>query len=227
MQKSATVALLVSTASTINLEFSDMPTEFNQDHQFIQTVALSAASSRSGVRAKWTELPNCMKWCNFLDETTGKPLEPAGDGQPAGLYIPLRDDLANAIIPHARDQSQDGEPTFALIQLLQPQHQDLFQTQPLKSTIQSGRPKQLSQIKNIKLLEWDKPLTKHLTKSSDQRVISTLTGTGTINPRMPNGALMPHTVSTTPVICQLRQPLDLIHQNHLPLCNWNSTEYTE
>jgi hypothetical protein len=39
-----------------------------------------------------------MKWCNFLDDTYGKALEPAGDGQPAGLYIPLRDDLANAII---------------------------------------------------------------------------------------------------------------------------------
>jgi hypothetical protein len=39
-----------------------------------------------------------MHWCNFLDEETGKALDPAGDGQPSGLYIPLRDDLANAII---------------------------------------------------------------------------------------------------------------------------------
>jgi hypothetical protein len=88
----------VSTSSTINLEFSEMPAEFNQDQQFIQTVASSAAKARSGVRAKWTELPNCMNWCNFIDETTLKPTDPPADGQPAGLYIPLRDDLANAII---------------------------------------------------------------------------------------------------------------------------------
>merc|ERR1712216_875501 len=49
--------------------------------------------------------------------------------------------------------------------------------------------------------------------SSDQRVISTLTGTGTINPRMPNGVPMLHTVSTTLVICQPRQPLDPTLQN--------------
>jgi len=39
-----------------------------------------------------------MKWCNFLDDTYGQALVPAIDNQPAGLYIPLRDDLANAII---------------------------------------------------------------------------------------------------------------------------------
>jgi len=58
----------------------------------------AAASSQSGVRARWVELPDCMNWCNHLDEETGKAVDPAGDGQPAGLYIPLRDDLANAII---------------------------------------------------------------------------------------------------------------------------------
>jgi hypothetical protein len=39
-----------------------------------------------------------MRWCNFLDDTYGKAAVPALDDQPAGLYIPLRDDLANAII---------------------------------------------------------------------------------------------------------------------------------
>ena len=39
-----------------------------------------------------------MRWCNFLDATYGKANVPAADDQPAGLYIPLRDDLANAII---------------------------------------------------------------------------------------------------------------------------------
>ena len=39
-----------------------------------------------------------MRWCNFLDDTYGKALVPAIDDQSAGLYIPLRGDLANAII---------------------------------------------------------------------------------------------------------------------------------
>jgi hypothetical protein len=59
---------------------------------------MAAAKSGSGVRARWIELPDCSKWCNHLDQTTGKAVSPAGTGQPAGEYIPLRDDLANAII---------------------------------------------------------------------------------------------------------------------------------
>jgi len=60
---------------------------------------MAAARAGSGVRAKWVELPECSKFCNFLDATTGKVnlANPLPD-QPAGDYIPLRDDLANAII---------------------------------------------------------------------------------------------------------------------------------
>ena len=72
--------------------------EYNEDQHFIQTVAFASSKVRSGVRAQWTELPDCMRWCNYLDDTYGKALEPAGADQPAGLYIPLHDDLSNAII---------------------------------------------------------------------------------------------------------------------------------
>jgi len=66
---------------------------------FIQTTAQSAARSESGVRARWVELPDCRHWCNFLSADKCKPdLENPLDGQPRGDYIPLRDDLANAII---------------------------------------------------------------------------------------------------------------------------------
>jgi len=60
---------------------------------------MAAARSGSGVRARWVELPECSRFCNFLDQTTGKVnlANPAQD-QPAGDMIPLRDDLANAII---------------------------------------------------------------------------------------------------------------------------------
>ena len=84
-----------------------MPVEFNQDQEFIQTVANSAAGSRSGVRARWTELPDCRHWCNHLD-VDGAPNDPAGDGQPGSIYIPLRDDLANAIIATCKG----AEPTY-------------------------------------------------------------------------------------------------------------------
>jgi hypothetical protein len=59
---------------------------------------MAASGSQSGVRARWVELPDCTIWCNFLD-VDGKAnlLEPLDD-QPSGDYIPLRDDLANAII---------------------------------------------------------------------------------------------------------------------------------
>jgi len=59
---------------------------------------MAAAKSGSGVRARWIELPNCDKWLGFLDVTTGKPAATPAAGQPSGEYIPLRDDLANAII---------------------------------------------------------------------------------------------------------------------------------
>lgn len=58
---------------------------------------MAAAKSGSGVRARWIELPNCDKWCNFLD-VYGKAASPAIADQPTGEFIPLRDDLANAII---------------------------------------------------------------------------------------------------------------------------------
>ena len=73
--------------------------EFNGRAEFVQTVADAASKTNSGVRARWTELPDCRHWCNFLDQTTGKPnLDTPADGQPSGDYIPLRDDLANAAI---------------------------------------------------------------------------------------------------------------------------------
>ena len=88
----------MSTANSINLGFSDMPEgEYNLDASFVQVTSRAAASMESGVRARWVELPDCRHWCNHLDDD-GKPNDPAGDGQPGAIYIPLRDDLANAII---------------------------------------------------------------------------------------------------------------------------------
>lgn len=98
MQKSSVIALFLGSASTINLEFSEMPEgTYNMDQSFVQVTSRAAAQAQSGVRAKWVELPDCMRWCNHLDDD-GHPNDPAGDNQPSGLYIPLRDDLANAII---------------------------------------------------------------------------------------------------------------------------------
>ena len=98
MQKQSVIALLLSTANSINLGFSDMPEgEYNLDASFVQVTASAAAQAESGVRARWVELPDCRHWCNHLDDD-GKPNDPAGDGQPGTIYIPLRDDLANAII---------------------------------------------------------------------------------------------------------------------------------
>lgn len=95
MQKSA-IALFLGSASALNIngKFSEMPS----DSEFIQVTSEAAAKSGSGVRARWVELPDCMHWCNFVDDVTGKAWDPPIDNQPAGLYIPLRDDLANAII---------------------------------------------------------------------------------------------------------------------------------
>jgi hypothetical protein len=99
MQKSSIVALFLGSVSTVSLGFSDMPEgDFNTDEEFVQITSRAASQSGSGVRARWVELPDCMRFCNFLDPVYGKANVPAEDGQPAGLYIPLRDDLANAII---------------------------------------------------------------------------------------------------------------------------------
>ena len=94
--------------NTINVNFS----EFHPNQEFIQTVANAAAQSNSGVRAQWTELPDCSRWCNFLDAATGKPnLDAPLDGQPAGDFIPLRDDLANAIIATCKGPEPAPGPT--------------------------------------------------------------------------------------------------------------------
>jgi len=95
MQKSAAVALFLGSASSMNVNFATL----NDDASFIQVTAQSAAKTESGVRARWTELPDCRHWCNFLSADKCKPdLDNPADGQPSGDYIPLRDDLANAII---------------------------------------------------------------------------------------------------------------------------------
>lgn len=108
MQKQSVIALLLSTANSINLGFSDMPEgEYNLDASFVQVTAAAAAHSQSGVRAKWVELPDCRHWCNHLDDD-GKANDPVGDGQPGKIYIPLRDDLANAIIATCKGP----EPTY-------------------------------------------------------------------------------------------------------------------
>jgi len=73
--------------------------QIGDDASLIQIAATSAAKAESGVRARWVELPDCRHWCNFLDAATCLPnLETPLDDQPSGDYIPLRDDLANAII---------------------------------------------------------------------------------------------------------------------------------
>ena len=95
MYKSSAVALLLGSASSMNVNFSTI----GEDASFIQTTAQSAARSESGVRARWVELPDCRHWCNFLSADKCKPdLDNPLDDQPSGDYIPLRDDLANAII---------------------------------------------------------------------------------------------------------------------------------
>ena len=67
---------------------------------------MAAAKAGSGVRARWTELPDCFeKWCNFLDATTGQPLATAAANQPSGDFNPLRDDLANAAIADCKGPS--------------------------------------------------------------------------------------------------------------------------
>ena len=58
---------------------------------FAQSTGMAAAKAGSGVRAKWIELPDCSTWLYKLD-IYGKPIAGAAD------YIPLRDDLSNAII---------------------------------------------------------------------------------------------------------------------------------
>lgn len=70
---------------------------------------MAAAKAGSGVRARWVELPDCFqKWCNFIDSSTGAPWATAVDGQPTGVYEPLRDDLANAIIATCKGRKPAG-----------------------------------------------------------------------------------------------------------------------
>jgi hypothetical protein len=90
MQKSAVVALFVSSASAMSLnggaKFID-----TQPSSFAQSTSMAAARAGSGVRAQWIELPDCSTWLYKLD-IYGKPITGASE------YIPLRDDLANSII---------------------------------------------------------------------------------------------------------------------------------
>ena len=90
MQKSAVVALFVSSASAMSLnggaKFID-----TTPSSFAQSTSMAAARAGSGVRAQWIELPDCSQWLYKLD-IYGKPIAGAAD------YIPLRDDLANSII---------------------------------------------------------------------------------------------------------------------------------
>ena len=58
MYKSSAVALLLGSASSMNVNFSTI----GEDASFIQTTAQSAARSESGVRARWVELPDCSKF---------------------------------------------------------------------------------------------------------------------------------------------------------------------
>merc|ERR1711967_148859 len=109
----------------------------------------------------------------------------------------------------ARDQSQDVVQLSASTQLLQLKEVGLL-IQPPPSTIQYGRPQLSSQILSIKYKELvsialtlemiikRQSLIK-LSKLLDQRVTSTPTGTGLINPRMPLGTQRAEVVSTTPV----------------------------
>lgn len=69
-----------------------------QPSSFAEVTNMAAARAGSGVRARWVELPECSRFCNFLDTNGKVNLQTPLDGQPAGDYIPLRDDLANAII---------------------------------------------------------------------------------------------------------------------------------
>jgi len=99
MQQSAIIALFLSSANTMTLNSNIGVRFIDQDpSSFAEVTNMAAAKSGSGVRARWIELPNCSKFNGFLDATTGKPAEPPIAGQPTGEYIPLRDDLANAII---------------------------------------------------------------------------------------------------------------------------------
>ena len=94
MQKYA-IALFLGSASTMTINHDLV----GDDTSFVQITAASAAKAESGVRARWVELPDCRHWCNFLSADKCKPdLDAPLEGQPAGDYIPLRDDLANAII---------------------------------------------------------------------------------------------------------------------------------
>ena len=56
------------------------------DVEFVQATAELASREGSGVRARWVELPDCstQRWGNYT----------AGDGS----FIPLKEDLSNAII---------------------------------------------------------------------------------------------------------------------------------
>ena len=94
MQKYA-IALFLGSASTMTVNHDLV----GDDSSFVQITAASAAKAESGVRARWVELPDCRHWCNFLSADKCEPnLDAPAFGQPEGYYIPLRDDLANAII---------------------------------------------------------------------------------------------------------------------------------
>jgi hypothetical protein len=111
MQQSAIIALFLSSANTMTLNTNGGVRFISEPSSFAEVTNMAAAKSGSGVRARWIELPNCSKWNGFLDVTTGKAAAPAIAGQPTEEYIPLRDDLANAIIATCKG----AEPTWGPI----------------------------------------------------------------------------------------------------------------
>ena len=121
---------------------------------------------------------------------------------------------------HARVPSQfmDQTTTLTPVPIPVPVKLPGKQKLQLQSLTQFGRPPLLSQIKNIKFKELVLNLTNNPSKLLDQRVISTLPGTGHINQVVLNGVLMVLMVSTTPETCQLKNLLDPTHHHHLLSC---------
>ena len=70
MNKTAVLAAFLggSQAMSVNHKFVS-----TQPSSFAEVTNMAAARVGSGVRARWVELPECSKFCNFLDATTGKP----------------------------------------------------------------------------------------------------------------------------------------------------------
>ena len=124
--------------------------------------------------------------------------------------------LPTPLLLHARAQSQHGDQLLLQLLILQIQMPNGLLIQPQQSSIQLSRLLLWSQIMSIKLSKsvLKTPLI-NLINQLDQRVISTLTGTGSINQVVLNGVLMAHMVLITLETCQLKSLLDLTHQHLL------------